>query len=440
MYSKRSGLLGFPLGMVLVFLLIPYGRTADARSQVLFVRIEGPITTSTAELVAEALQEASFRGAAVVVLQLNTPGGILSATLDIVDKIEKSPVPVVTYVSPQGARAWSAGAFILIGSHIAAMAPYTITGSSQPVNYSPLGGSEPINDTKTINALSLFIAERARLHGRNETAARAFVESNLNLNAENALRYHVVEVVAESVDGLLLKIDGMAVSTVIGRVTLRTAGASSVQYSASLRLLLLDVISDPLVASLALLVGIYALIFGLSAPGHAAEVVGAFLLITGLIGIGLSVNVGALLLLVVGAILMIAEAYTPTHGFLAGAGLVFVVVGSLLLIPFEASRWSISVDWYLTFITVVLSAASVIGAFTIFMVYKVLRARLKRPVTGELIGEKVEVIDRLSPGTVGFVKYRGEYWQARSTENIDPKTEAEIVAKEGPILIVRQLR
>jgi membrane-bound serine protease (ClpP class) len=425
---------------MLVFSLMPYGTAVDVSPQVFIVRIEGPITSSTAELMAEVLQAAKTQGIGAVIIELNTPGGLLSATIDIIDKIERSPIPVVTYVSPQGARAWSAGAFILVGSHVAAMAPYTITGSSQPVSYNPIGGSQPINDTKTINALSLFIAERARLHARNETAARAFVEHNLNLNEEAALRYRVIEVVASSIDELLLKIDGMTVETAAGKVTLRTAGSSPIQYFASLRLLLLDVISDPLVASIALLIGIYALIFGLSAPGHAAEVIGAFLLIIGLIGLGLSVSIGALLLIIVGAILMIGEAYAPTHGLLAGTGVLFVVVGSLLLIPFEASQWSISTDWYISFITVVLSAASVIGAFTIFMVYKVLRARMKRPVMGELVGERVEVIDKLGPGTVGFVKYRGEYWRARSSENIEPGTEAEIVTKEGPILIVRPVR
>jgi membrane-bound serine protease (ClpP class) len=436
---RRGGLFGCYLAITLA-LLLPYGTSNDIRPEVLAVRIEGPITSSTAELMGEVLQAAETRGTSAVVVQLNTPGGLVSPTIDIVDRIERSPIPVVTYVSPQGARAWSAGAFILVGSHVAAMAPYTITGSSQPVSYDPIGGSQPINDTKTINALSLFIAERARLHARNETAARAFVEHNLNLNEEAALRYRVIEVVAVSIDELLFKIDGMTVETSAGKVTLRTAGASTTQYSASLRLLLLDVISDPLIASIALLIGIYALIFGLSAPGHAAEIIGAFLLIIGLVGLGFSVSIGALLLIIVGAILMIGEAYAPTHGLLAGTGVLFVVVGSLLLIPFEASQWSISAEWYISFITVVLSAASVIGAFTIFMVYKVLRARMRRPVMGELVGEKVEVIDKLGPSTVGFVRYSGEYWRARSRENIEPGTEAEIVAKEGPILIVRAVR
>jgi membrane-bound serine protease (ClpP class) len=435
-YSEQNELFSFSLVILLAFLVVPCG-TATLTNQVLVLRIDGPITSSTAELVAEVLQAAEIRRTHAVVIQLNTLGGLLSATIDIIDKIERSPVPVVTYVSPQGARAWSAGAFILVGSHVAAMAPYTIAGSSQPVSYSPVGGSQPINDTKTINALSLFIAERARLHARNETAARAFVEHNLNLNEEAALRYRVIEVVARSIDELLFKIDGMTVETAAGKVTLRTAGSSPIQYSVGLRLLLLHVISDPLIASIALLIGMYALIFGLSALGHTAEVIGAFLLIIGLIGLGLSVNIGALLLIIVGAILMIGEAYAPTHGLLAGTGVFFVVVGSLLLIPFEASQWSISAGWYISFITVVLSAASVIGAFTIFMVYKVFRARMKRPVMGELVGEKVEVIDKLGPGIVGFVKYRGEYWRARSSENIEPGTEAEIVAKEGPILIVR---
>jgi membrane-bound serine protease (ClpP class) len=156
--------------------------------------------------------------------------------------------------------------------------------------------------------------------------------------------------------------------------------------------------------------------------------------------LGLSVSIGALLLILVGTILMIAEAYTAAHGLMAGTGLLFIVVGSLLLIPFEASQWSISAEWYLSFIMLLLSAASVIGAFAIFMVYKVLRARMRKPAIGEIVGEKVQAIDKLGPDKIGFVKYRGEYWRARPNEMIEPGMEAEVVAKEGPILVVRPVR
>jgi membrane-bound serine protease (ClpP class) len=317
------------------------------------------------------------------------------------------------------------------------MSPFTITGSSQPVAFDPVSGSQPINDTKTLNALTAYIEERARLHGRNETAARDFVLKNLNLNEELALRYGVIEIVAGSLPELLVKLNAMQVETIAGTVTIDTRNVSVENYTGSIRLRLLEVISDPILASIALLIGIYAVIFGLSAPGHMAEIIGAFLLIVGLIGIGLNISLGALLLLAVGAILMIAEAYSPTHGALATAGLVFVVIGSLLLVPFESSRWIISVGFYQTFVFTVLAASSIIGAFTIFMVYKVLRARRLKPAMGKIIGEKVKAVDDLTPGKEGYVKYYGEYWRAKSHQEIKAGSSAIVVDKEGPLLTVK---
>ncbi len=428
--------------LLAIFLTIAFGivRTESQPAKiVLTVTVDGPITSSTAELVREAIDAANSRSGTAVVIQLNTPGGLVSATIDIIDKIERSSVPVVTYVSPQGARAWSAGAFILVGSHVAAMAPFTITGSSQPVSFDPLGGSQPINDTKTINALTSYIQERARLHGRNETAARDFVLRNLNLDEQSALRYGVIEFVAGSLSDLLGQMNGFEVETVAGTISLETTRVEVEEYSASIRLRVLDIISDPILASVAMLIGIYAVIFGLSAPGHTAEIIGAFLLIVGLVGLGLNVSIGALLLLLVGAILMIAEAYTPTHGALATAGLIFVVVGSLLLVPFETSRWIISPEWYSAFILTILLASSTIGAFTIFMVYKILRARMQKPVLHGMVGEKVEVVEDLEPGKFGYVKYSGEYWRARSNDTIKTGALAEVVRKDGPILVVRSI-
>ena len=434
---KAQALQFFALTLLFFALITLTHGQAQSQPIVLVLTIDGPITTSTAELVREAIDATNSRQAQALVIQLNTPGGLVSATIEIIDAIEQSRIPVVTYVSPQGARAWSAGAFILVGSHVAAMAPFTITGSSQPVNYDPLGGSQPITDAKTLNALTAYIEERARIHGRNETAARSFVIENLNLNEQRALQYHVIEIVASTLSDLLDQMNGMTVRTSTGTVTIDTSQIAIEEHSASIRLLLLDVISDPILASVAMLIGIYALIFGLSAPGHTAEIVGAFLLIVGLIGLGLNVSIGALLLLVVGAILMIAEAYSPTHGALATTGLIFVVVGSLLVVPFEGSRWIISSDWYSAFILTILASSSVIGAFTIFMVYKILRARMQKPIFGLLVGERVQVIEDLTPEKSGYVRYHGEYWQARSNESIKAGSTAEIVQKDGPVLIVK---
>jgi len=403
---------------------------------VITVKLSGPITTSTAEMLAEATLQAERESLSAIVLLIDTPGGLLDATLKIIDTMERSTVPFIAYVYPAGARAWSAGTFILMASHVAAMSPHSLIGSSQPVSYSPLGGSEPVADSKTMNALTAFMVERARAHGRNETAARAFIESNLNLNAEEALAQEAIEIVASTVAEVVAAADGRIVQTFAGSVTLQTQSAIIGEYDLSLRVQFLSVISDPILASMALLVGLYALVFGISAPGHGAEIIGAFLLTIGLIGTGLNVSIGSLILVLIGAILMIAEAYTPGFGLLGGAGFVFIVLGSLLLIPFESTQWIISFEWYAAFLLAILSAAIVVGAFTLFMVYKVVRARRLKPAVGELLGKTVEVIDEIKPGAVGYVKYQGEYWRAKSSNPLREGASAKIVAKEGPILIL----
>ncbi|OFX15693.1 hypothetical protein A3K71_01385 [archaeon RBG_16_50_20] len=434
--KPRPSLAFFFLVIFLSFQAAALAVQAQASPQVLVVKLSGPITSSTAEMVTEATRSAESDATSAIVLLIDTPGGLLSATMTIIDTIERSTVPFIAYVYPAGARAWSAGAFILMASHVAAMAPHTVVGSSQPVSYSPLGGSEPITDSKTVNALTAFIVERARAHGRNETAARAFIGQNLNLNADEALAQGVIEILAPSVTEVVAAADGRVVQTYAGGVILQTEHVRIEEYGVSVRIQILSIISDPLLASMALLVGLYAVIFGISSPGYGAEIIGAFLLITGLIGTGLNVSLGSLILVLIGAILMIAEAYTPGFGLLGGAGFVFIVLGSLLLIPFEATRWMISPEWYTVFLMGILSVSLVIGAFTLFMVYKIVRARKLKPAVGEFVGQIVEVIEEIQPGATGYVKWRGEYWKARSDNLLRPGDTAKVAGKDGPVLLL----
>ncbi|WP_455283619.1 NfeD family protein [[Eubacterium] cellulosolvens] len=433
---RRASFAVFFLAGFLALQAVALTAYASTEPRVMTVELSGTITSSTAEMVAEATRRAEREAISTVVLLIDTPGGLLSATMAIIDTIERSTVPFIAYVYPSGARAWSAGTFILMASHVAAMAPHTIIGSSQPVNYSPLSGSEPVADPKTVNALTAFMVERARAHGRNETAARAFIEQNLNLNAEEALAQGVIEILSPTIAGVVSEADGRVVQTFAGEVTLRTTDASVEEYGGSLRIRLLSIISDPLLASVALLVGLYALVFGISSPGYGAEVIGALLLVIGLIGVGLNISIGSLILIVIGAVLMIAEAYTPGFGLLGGAGFVFVVLGSLLLVPLEGTRWIISPEWYVAFVIVILSASLVVGAFTLFMVYKIVRARRLKPFIGELIGQTVEVVDEIQPGGTGYVKYRGEYWKAKSRSLLRPGDSALITGKDGPMLML----
>ena len=416
---------------------LPDGAVQRETKGVLTVEFEGVITATSVELISEAIEVADTAGEAVVLL-VNTPGGSLDATFKIVDLIERSPVPIISYVYPPGARAWSAGAFILMAAHVAAMAPNTIVGSSQPVSFDPLsGGSTPIEDSKTINALAKFLGERAKAHGRNETAATLFVTENLNLDDEEALGADVIEVRAEDIGKLLERIDGMEVSVRGEPTTLSTAGAPVMEWGPSLRVRFLDLISDPTLAYLLFVVGFYALFFGLSTPGLGAEVVGGLMLILGLIGLGVTgVNVGGIILMASGFGLLMAEVFVPGFGVLGVAGFVCVFLGSFLLFP---RSWIVGADWLNLLYTVLIVVPLAIGGFFVFAAYKVLEARRRRPLELGFVGEEAEVETEVAPGKDGFVVLRGELWKARSQKKIGRGERVRITGKDGPLLIVEPL-
>jgi membrane-bound serine protease (ClpP class) len=420
-----------------ILITMAWAQTQPATGHFIVVEIRGLITSAAAEKVEEALKVGSDLQVEAIIIILDTPGGQLDATMRIVESIERSRIPVASFVYPIGAKAWSAGTIILVGSHIAAMAPHTIIGSAQPVSYSPLGGSEPVTDKKVLNAISTFIVERARMHNRNETAARLFVEENLNLNSEDAYRHNVIDVLASDLNDLLRLIDGRMVSTAGGRLTLKTKTASILDYSPSLRVSILTAISNPILAYLLFALGLYALIFGLATPGYGGEVIGAVALLTGLIGLGFDLNLGGLLILGLGALLMIAEAYTAGFGILGGAGIFCLILGGLLLLPYTSPKYLIAPEWYSQFTSIALGVLIVLGIFTLIMIYKILQARRRKPILGGLIGVEVEATEDIERGKTGFVRYMGEYWKARATEKIGAGDKALVIGKDGPILVIR---
>jgi len=277
------------------------------------------------------------------------------------------------------------------------------------------------------------------MHGRNETAARLFITENLNLNSDDALRLNVIDVQASDIDELLVKIDGFTVTTAKGPVTLMTEGANVSEYSPSLRVSILETISNPLLAYLLFTLGIYAFIFGLSSPGYGGEIIGVVALLTGLIGLGFDINLGAILIIGLGAVLMIAEAYTSGFGILGGAGLFCLIIGSFLIIPFTPSRWLITPEWYSYFASIVLLVALTLGGFTLFMVYKIIRAKRKKPFIKGVIGSEVEAIEDIEDGKIGFVRFKGEYWQAHADGSIKAETKALVIKKDGPRLIIKPI-
>ncbi len=424
--SRRSRAL-----LVLLLLLLP-AIASGAQPRVLVVEVRGVIGPGTAELISGALQAA--QGAQAVVLVLDTPGGQLGATMDIVRMIEGSSVPVIGFVPPSGA-AWSAGTIILLSTHLAAMAPGSVIGSCQPVILGPSGNATPAGN-KTVNAVREYVVERARIHGRNVTAAERFVTENLNLGAEEALEAGVIELIAEDVRDLLEKADGITVRTISGEVTLRTAGAAVEYYRPGVGVRILNWLSDPSVYSLLLSLGLLILMIGLFTPGYVGEVAGALLLVLALVGMGLVPRaIGAVVLLALGAIFLAYELITPGFAFFGFTGIVLMVIGLFLVmgVPMLVKGTG-SAFWVL-----VVLLALLVG-FAAFILYKAFRAQRKRPVELGPLGKEGIVEEAVGPGREGFVRVENELWRAIAEEEIGPGERVLIVAKDGPVLRVRRLQ
>jgi membrane-bound serine protease (ClpP class) len=420
----------------LLLLLSPAIPIASAAipGPVLAVELVGPITSASDDIVGAALQEAETGDFAAVMLLLDTPGGGLTETYEILRLMEETRVPVIVYIYPAGAAAWSAGTIILIGSDVAAMAPHCIIGSAQPVRLSALGEAEPINDSKTTNAIVALIEEKARAHGRNMTAAKEFVVSNLNLNADEAKNYGVIEYIAPSPESLASQINGSRAKN----TTLLTEAATVVYFQPPINLQLLRLLSDPTLAGLLMLVGLYALVFGLSSPGIGSEALGVVALALGLIGQGYNVNIGAVFMLLLGLGLILAELHSHSFGVLAVAGLICVIVGSILFVPTSFPQWYVPGSYQQSMALAIILPSLILGAFLAFAIYKVARARFAPPMMGHIVGEEAVAIDRLDRN--GYVLFQGEYWQAEAEETVEKGENVVITGKEGANLKVKPRR
>ncbi len=412
----------------LFFILLILAQTVGA--QVIVVELNDAITPVSDDIVSEALENARQSDAQALVITMNTPGGGLEETKKILDHIQNSPVPVIGYVYPNGATAWSAGTIILLATDVAAMAPNTIIGSAQPVEMTG-EGIKPITEEKIVNAVVALAQEKAKQHGRNETAAGQFITANLNLDAEKAKEAKVIEVVASSIEDLLVKVDGM---TVKGKV-LRTSGDKYTYHSPSLRLNLMGILSNPILASLFLFIGIYSLIFGLTSPGYGAEIFGVIAISLGLIGLGFSINVAGLFLIAFGIGLLLFELHISTFGIIGVAGIACVALGSILLVPTGYPNMY-GTEFQTSIVISLLVPAIVFGVFLAIAIYKVMEIRRKKPVIGDFIGDTARTIDEITPEGKGYVRYQGELWLAKSEGNIEPGKKVVIKSKDGPVLMV----
>ncbi len=259
------------------------------------------------------------------------------------------------------------------------------------------------------------------------------------MNATVAKNLGVVEFVSSSIDQLLIDLDGTNITIPSGNITLETKNAEQIRYSPSFKIQILKLISNPILTSLLLMLGIFALIFGISSPGYGAEVFGVIAILLALIGSGFALSTLSIIFIIIGCLLLIIEIFvTPGFGIIGIGGIICLIIGSIFLIPSYPTReWLISSDYMIDALTISLVVIALIAIFFAFLLYKIIEIRKKKATVGTFIGEKAKTIDRITPDGSGYVRFKGEYWQARSDTTIEPNTKVIIVGKDETILIVK---
>lgn len=408
--------------------------TGRSATEVALIKINGPIGPATAGYIARAIDVADAGHDACLVIQLDTPGGLLDSTKEIVQKFYAATVPTVVYVAPSGANAGSAGCFITLAADVAAMAPNTSIGAAHPVSVAP-GGDEKTDEVmkqKLENFAASYIEAIAEKRGRNVEWAKSSVRESASITAEQALKLKVIDLIARDVPDLLRQLDGRRVN---GNI-LKTTGAKVVDIPMAPGEKVFHILWHPEVMLILTLVAIYGLIGELSNPGTILPgVVGGIALILVLyLAAILPVNLAGLALIGLAVVLFLVDVYAPTHGVLTFGGMVAFFLGALILFNHAGPGFGLSLSY-------VIPATLLTAAFFIFVVGAGLRAQ-RLPVRAgreTMLGKTIPALTRIDARN-GKVFVEGEYWNAVSETPVEPDQLVKITGIEGLTLHVKPIQ
>lgn len=435
---RRVAQISLGIGLLGLGVALTMGQPQAPTSLIAYTELDSSINPITKDFLLRVITEAQRDSASFLLVRLDTPGGLLESTKDMVTAILNSPIPIVIWVGPGGARAASAGAFITMAADIAAMAEGTNIGSSTPVSLAPSEGEQP--DDPARKKILEFVASEARKiaekRGRSKEWAEKFVLEGKSLTAREALENNIINLIANSREELLKQLDGYELQRDGQTIRLQTSGVPLRVYERTLKEQVMNYLADPNVVYLLLTIGIYALIAEFFTPGFGVGIGGAICLLLALLGLQvLPFNVAGLAFILLGAALMVIDIFTPTHLALTIGGVISLLIGSFMLFnieSFEAPALSISP------INIVVTVGTITTIF-VFMITKGLLIQRKPVVTGKegMIGAVGTARDELNPTGIVFVQ--GEYWLATALDGpIKPGESVRVERIENGKLVVRR--
>lgn len=408
------------------------------QNKIFRITVDGVINPASAEFIEKAIVKANDEQASCLIIEMDTPGGLMKSMNLIVKNILASEVPVVVYVSPGGSHCASAGVFIMMAAHIAVMAPGTNIGAAHPVNLGEgkADSSSQVMMEKVTNDAVSYIRSIAEKNKRNADWAEEAVRKSVSITETEALKKDVIDLVAKSFDSLLVQIDSLAVETVIGKRTITTKNAQIEKIERSWRFGLLDILTDPNIAYILMMLGMYGLFFEFYNPGSIFPgVVGGICIILAFYSFQtLPINYAGLALILFGLILFLLEIKITSYGALSIGGVISLLLGSMMLI--DSPEDMVRISW-----GVIIPVVLVTLLFFMFIVGFGIKAQARRVTTGieGMIGETGIVIDAIPAGGTGKVRAHGEIWNAQSSQLIEKETRVKITAVDNLTLKVDKI-